>query len=79
MDCATGGDSGEAERDLLDLSTDTKEGKRDVGYYCNCGPIGHEMENEHPDKAMFTCDLVLCMGCYESRKESMGRTSRWQK
>jgi hypothetical protein len=38
-----------------------KKGKRDVGYYCNCGPTGHDMEEEHPDNAMYTCDLVLCM------------------
>jgi hypothetical protein len=45
----------------------------------NCGPIGHEMDDEHPDKAMYTCDLVLCMGCYEGRKESMGRTGSRRK
>ena len=79
-DCAKGRQGSHNKGDELDLSSRMpKKGKRDVGYYCNCGPVGHEMEDDHPDKAMYTCDLVLCMGCYERRKESMGRTSRRRK
>jgi hypothetical protein len=79
-DCAKGRQGSHNKGDKLDLSSRMpKKGKRDVGYYCNCGPVGQEMEDDHPDKAMYTCDLVLCMGCYERRKESMGRTSRRQK
>ena len=79
-DCAKGRQGSHNKGDELDLSSRMpKKGKRDMGYYCNCGPVGHEMEDDHPDKAMYTCDLVLCMGCYERRKESMGRTSRRRK
>jgi hypothetical protein len=49
-----------------------------MGYYFNCGPTGHDMEEEHPYKATYTCDLVLCMGCYDRYKGVMGRTS-WSK
>jgi hypothetical protein len=59
-DCAMGGDNGDIEKNLLDLSLLLpKKGGNDVGYYCNCGPTGHDMEEEHPYKAMRTCDLVL--------------------
>ena len=56
-----------------------KKGKKDVGYYCNCGPTGHGMKEEDPSKELYTCDLVLCMGCYDRRKGRMGRTSRRRK
>jgi hypothetical protein len=80
-DCANkGGEGGHKMGDKFDLSRlMPKKGKRDVGYYCNCGPIRHDMEKKHPNKAMYTCDLVLCMGCYNIWKESMGRTSRHRK
>jgi hypothetical protein len=80
-DCAKrkegGGHNNRDKSDLLGLMP--KKEKRDVGYYCSCGPTGHDMADEHPLKAMYTCDLVLCMGCYDSRKEGMGRTRRRQK
>jgi hypothetical protein len=69
-DCAKrkegGGHNNRDKSDLLGLMP--KKEKRDVGYYCSCGPTGHDMADEHPLKAMYTCDLVLCMGCYDSRK-----------
>jgi hypothetical protein len=80
-DCAMGGDNGDIENNLLDLSLLLPEkGGNDMGYYCcNCGPTGHDMEEEHPYKAMYTCNLVLCMGCYDRCKGVMGRTSRRRK
>jgi hypothetical protein len=55
-----GGDNGDIENNLLDLSLLLpKKGGNDVVYYCNCGPTGHDMEEEYPYKAMRTCDLVL--------------------
>jgi hypothetical protein len=56
-----------------------KKGKKDVGYYCNCGPTGHDMKKEHPYKASYTCDLGLSMECYDKGKEGMGRISRQRK
>jgi hypothetical protein len=80
-DCAMGGENGGIERNMLDLSLlFPKKGEQDMGYYCNCGPTGHDMEEGHPYKAMYTCDLVLSMGCYDRCKQLMGRrTSRQRK
>ncbi len=79
-DCAKRDDSEENDGTEMGLSgLMPKKGKKDVGYYCNCGPTGHDMEDEHPYKEIYTCDLVLCMGCYDKRKERMGRTSRRRK
>ena len=60
---------------VLDMSTLLKlKGRSDVGYYCNCGPIGHKMsEDEEPSyKQRWTCDMVLCMPCYDERKLALG-------
>ncbi len=79
-DCARTGGNGDNDGTTLDLSRlIPKNGKKDVGYYCNCGPTGHEMLEEHPYKKIYICDLVLCMGCYDKRKEGMGQTSRRRK
>jgi hypothetical protein len=75
-DCAEEGGGGE-DADLNQLLP--KKGKKDVGYYCNCGPTGHEMKEDHQYKALYTCDMVLCMKCYDKRKEGMGRISRRRK
>ena len=75
-DCVRVGECGEDE-DLTQILP--KKGIKDVGYYCNCGPTGHEMKEEHPLKTEYTCDLVLCMKCYDKRKEGMGRPSRRRK
>ena len=60
--------------------------RTDVGYYCNCGPAGHKMKMDDDPvlKQQWTCDLVLCMPCYENRKKSMmgeegGKRSRRKK
>jgi hypothetical protein len=68
------------EKTLLDLSLLLlKKGGNDMGYYCNCGPTGHDMEEEeHPYKAIHTCNLVLCMGCHDRCKGVTGRTN-WRK
>ncbi len=79
-DCAKRDDNEENDGTEMDLSRlMPKKGKKDVGYYCNCGPTGHEMGEEHAYKALWTCDMVLCTECYGKRVEKMssgGRRSR---
>jgi hypothetical protein len=44
-DCAMGGDNDVNEKNFLDLSLLLpKKGGNDMGYYCNCGPTGYDME-----------------------------------
>jgi hypothetical protein len=60
---------------VLDVSSLLKlKGRTEVGYYCNCGPMGHIMnEEEQPsNKKWWTCNMVLCMPCYDGRKLTMG-------
>ena len=42
-------------------------GRKELGYYCNCGQTGHLMEEDDPRKASYSCDMVLCPGCYYKR------------
>jgi hypothetical protein len=72
-DCAKKEDG--APHQVLDMSTLlTLKGKTDVGYYCNFGVTGHKMnmEDEPLHKQQWTCDMVLCQGCYDKRKQTMG-------
>ena len=52
------------------------KGKQVLGVYCNCGPVGHKMvaEEEPTRKTQWSCDMVLCLECFESRKKEMGDT-----
>jgi len=54
---------------VMDMSTllSLKGNNNGVGYICNCGPVGHGMEDGNTTKEEFMCDMVLCMGCYTSR------------
>jgi hypothetical protein len=61
-DCAEEGGEGE-DADLNRLLL--KKGKKDVGYYCNLGPTGRELKEDHAFKALYTCGMVLCMKCYD--------------
>ena len=62
-DCARRGGNGDNDGTTLDLSRlMPKNGKKDLGYYCNCGPTGHEMLEEHPYKEIYTCDLSTMYG-----------------
>ena len=47
----------------------TKGTNNGVGFICNCGPVGHGMEEGNPAKGDYTCDMALCMACYTSRME----------
>jgi hypothetical protein len=72
-DCETK-DEGSPKRVLVMSSLLKVKGRTDVEYYCNCGPAGHKMsEEEEPSyKQRWTCDMVLCMPCYDERKLKMG-------
>ena len=87
-DCAKkkegpGGDKGVMEvSSLLDL-----RGKQQLGVFCNCGPVGHKMveEDDPVRKKQWTCDMFLCMECFNKRINGMGdagggrRTRRQEK
>jgi hypothetical protein len=56
----------------------TGRGTREVGFCCNCGPVGHKMvtEKEPARKQQWTCDMILCMDCFNKRKLGMGDSSK---
>ena len=41
---------------------------------CNCGPTAHTMPEDDPSKALYSCDMVLCVPCYKERKEAFEKT-----
>ena len=41
---------------------------------CNCGPTAHTMQPDDPSKSLYSCDLVLCVPCYNERKLAFERT-----
>ena len=83
-DCAV--KEGDSAGRVLDVSTLLGlKGKNSLGYYCNCGPTGHKMvmDDEPVWKQQWSCDMVLCMPCYDERMKRMGeeggRRNRRQK
>ena len=75
-DCAKS--EGGGKKPVLDVS-DLLNGKGmgELGVYCNCGPVGHNMdEDEEPiRKQQWACNMVLCMDCFNRRKTGMGGTN----
>jgi hypothetical protein len=72
-DCAT--KVGGSPPQVLDVSSLLKlKGVTEVGYYCNCGPVGHmmNMEEQPTHKKQWTCDMFLCIPCYDGRMSTMG-------
>lgn len=69
-DCATNKEEGDTRvmdvADLLHL-----KGRGSLGVCCNYGPVGHKMnEDEEPErKRQWTCDMILCMGCFSKREK----------
>jgi hypothetical protein len=49
----------------------TMKRKQDVGYYCNCGSRSFGMKDGDELKALWTCDMVLCMSCFNERENKM--------
>jgi hypothetical protein len=76
-DCAsTERGSSELDTRILDMKILLKKGNRAFGWFCNCGQTGHKMTPDDPDKPKYTCDLVLCPGCFEKREcKRSGSTS----
>jgi hypothetical protein len=73
-DCATKENGTGEENLVLDVaSLLSLKGTQEVGYYCNCGPTGYGMEDGHEYKAAWSCDMVLCMSCYNERTKKMSR------
>jgi hypothetical protein len=60
---------GEAGRvmDVETLLLCKEEPSQDIARYCNYGPVAHTME-EDEYKTIFSCNMVLCKGCYRKRK-----------
>jgi hypothetical protein len=53
--------------DVAEILKDKKVKKDDMARYCNYGRTAHSMEDDDEFKQGFTCDMVLCMGCYKRR------------
>ena len=81
-DCAGKPEGQQTDRvmNVADLVNDTDEPKDDLARYCNCGPVAHSMKEGDGFKMGFTCDMILCKGCYRKRVEVddgiRGETSR---
>jgi hypothetical protein len=71
-DCAVKSSEENKEGGVVDVeSLLSIRGRKDVGYYCNCGPTGYAMDDDHDYKALWTCDMILCMNCYNERTSKM--------
>jgi hypothetical protein len=72
-DCAK--KEGGSDNRVLNVSDLLKvKGRGGLGFYCNCGPVSHNMDHEEePErKKQWACNMVLCMDCYNRRKEGTG-------
>jgi hypothetical protein len=80
-DCARNEDGGD-KRVLNVSSLLNLKGGRQLGVYCDCGPVAHKMvqEEEAVRKQQWACNMVLCMDCFDARTKRMpdsgGRRSR---
>ena len=79
-DCAAKDKVKKEAHHVLEMSSLlTVRGKQDVGYYCNCGATGFQMEESNEIKELYTCDMVLCNPCFSQRVEKIpvdGRNQR---
>jgi hypothetical protein len=53
--------------DVAEILKNKKVKNDDMARYCNCGRTAHSMEEDDEFKQGFTCDMVLCKGCYKKR------------
>jgi hypothetical protein len=53
--------------DVAEILKDKKVRSDDMARYCNYGRTAHSMEEDDEFKQRFTCDMVLCKGCYKKR------------
>jgi hypothetical protein len=56
---------------VLDASVLLLLKQKNVAYICNCGPIGHKMEEGEEGKEDYQCDMMLCLPCYSMRQTEM--------
>jgi hypothetical protein len=71
-DCASDEDGGD-KRVLNVSSLLNMKGGKQLGVYCNCGPVAHKMvqEEEPVRKQLWACKMVLCMDCLNARTKRM--------
>ena len=77
LDCAKN-EEGKTDP-VLDMSSLLElKGRREFGYYCNCGPVGHKMtsEDDSSQKLQWTCNMVLCMPCFSKRQALMDEATQ---
>ena len=72
IDCAAIGERVEtATERVMDASMLLLLKQPNVAYICNCGPIGHKMEEGEEGKDEYQCDMMLCLPCYSERESKM--------
>jgi hypothetical protein len=72
IDCAAQSENVEGrEERILDASVLLLLKQPDLAYICNCGPIGHKMEEGEEGKDEYQCDMMLCLPCYSERESKM--------
>ncbi len=71
-DCASDEDGGD-KRVLNVSSLLNMKGGKQLGVYCNCGPVAHKtvQEEEPVRKQLWACKMVLCMDCLNARTKRM--------
>ena len=70
VDCAGKSQKGGGEA-VLDASVLLMLKQKNVACICNCGPIGHKMEEGEEGKEDYQCDMMLCVPCYSMRQTEM--------
>ena len=76
VDCAAQCESTKETREkVLDASVLLRLKQQGVAYICNCGPIGHKMDEGEEGKEEYQCDMMLCIPCYSERESKMGAGS----
>jgi hypothetical protein len=75
VDCAARRESGDETREIvLDASVLLLLKQPILAYICNCGPIGHKMEEGEEGREEYECDMMLCLPCYRDRESKLTTT-----
>jgi hypothetical protein len=72
IDCAAKSENGEGTGErVLDASVLLLLKQPSLACICNCGPVGHEMEEDEEGRDECQCDMMLCLPCCSDRDSRM--------